>query len=1633
VPTPGATSNVASSVINTANVQIGKTTSTPNISPNGTATYKITVSNSGAAAASNIVVTDFLPTNGGTTAADRFAFVTGSSTFGGPSTVTPAVVTPPTIAPYTGLNRDQVTWTFTGQTLAVGASWTITFQAKAGASVPASTSAYTNDAQVSYNNTVATVVDLATASAPVFVGLSVSGRIFEDFNFGGGPGRAFTAASGMAVVPNARVELYSSAGAYLQATSSDPSGNYGFSGLSATTTYAVRVVNGTVASTRVGGGTCAIASTPCVPVQTFRTNASGGAAVAILDRVGGENPGVSDAASNLIAAALSANAQSVTTTTIGSSSVTGLDFGFNFDTVVNKNDAGQGSLRQFIINSNGLNGEASLAQSGSRTNAGVTEALPTAKESSIFMASDGLAHAGIRVGLTNQLTSNILASNVLASNVLAINLSSLLPAITGQDTVIDGTTQTFNVGNLNSGVLGTGGTLGVDALTLPQLERPEVQLFDGNSLSLGLDVQANTTTIRGLSIYAFGNAVNSDANANIRIGNNFTGTLIEQNVIGSPASSFNCPGAGALSGGDNIRSVGGDSGMIRNTLIGCSAGKGIALESASLGWTITANEVRGNAIGNASFDGIDIENSGSASVTGNLFAGNAGVGIDSFNGTGGNMITNNTVSGNGIGSTGLESAGIRLFGTGSTVRRNIINSNFGAGISVTAAFDYGFVNITTPSSGNTISQNSIFANGTTAGSSTPSAQIGIDLLASSDSQDLGTSPFVTLNDASDADLGGNALLNFPVLESAAIQGSNLVIKGFARPGARLEFFVAAPDPSGFGEGQTYLLTGTEGCTTVSSTCSAIDADATNGTYSGTINGLAQGTDTTNRFQFTLPLPSGITADTSLTATATCLSTDGCSSAPNGSTSEFSGNVRVKVQADLAISKSDGATTAIPGSAVTYTITVSNPASVAVSGVTVTDSFPAALTGITWTCVATGSGSSCPASGSGNLSSVSVNLGATGSVTFIANATINPAATGTLDNTASLTVPANVFDPVTSNNSATDSDTLTPRADLSLTKTVDNTLPVLGRNVTFSLKVTNAGPSDTNGVAVKDLLPTGLVYVSSTPSAGTGYVSATGLWTIGTMAPGAFATLDITATVNARPITNNAEVTASSATDPDSTVNNGIGNGEDDQASASLPGNNIGGTVFEDQNHNGVREAGEPLLSGVTITLTGTTGLTTTTDTNGAYSFNNLSPGAYTVTETDPSGYVSSTPNTFGITLVNTNAAVPDFGDYHGSKITGNVFRDNGFTTGIANDAVRNGGEVGVSNLSVKASDGVNNTSGLTNANGDYELWIPSNFSTTVSVSHLKNPATGTNINGASMVQTSSLNSVTARTRTISGFSSGRTYSAYNFGVLEVSILQPDQIGQASSPGAITYLHLFRPGTLGAVSLNLTGLPGWGHLIYLDADCDGTVSSAEHTSPMISNAGSSFTVSATWPRESDGRLKACALEIVTSVPPGVSTGSTEYAALTAALTWQNNVVVQDNPRVTDSTTVLTAGRLQLTKTARNCGNLISASDPCSGAYATGINGKPDDVIEYRIEYRNTGSSPISLITITDPVPGFTTALPYVVWTQPNGSSLTSPDAHIVLLADPGLSVTFDLPGVVLGDVVLLQPGESGVVLYRVRVK
>ncbi|WP_375605251.1 gliding motility-associated C-terminal domain-containing protein [Flavobacterium davisii] len=90
---------------------------------------------------------------------------------------------------------------------------------------------------------------------------------------------------------------------------------------------------------------------------------------------------------------------------------------------------------------------------------------------------------------------------------------------------------------------------------------------------------------------------------------------------------------------------------------------------------------------------------------------------------------------------------------------------------------------------------------------------------------------------------------------------------------------------------------------------------------------------------------------------------------------------------------------------------------------------------------------------------------------------------------------------------------TPNSNLGITKTVSSATPNVGSNVTFTLTVTNAGPSTATGVIVNDLLPSGYTFVGSLSSVGT-YNSGTGVWTIGALTNGAIETLNIVATVKA---------------------------------------------------------------------------------------------------------------------------------------------------------------------------------------------------------------------------------------------------------------------------------------------------------------------------------------------------------------------------------------------------------------------------------------------------------------------------------------------------------------------------------------
>lgn len=117
--------------------------------------------------------------------------------------------------------------------------------------------------------------------------------------------------------------------------------------------------------------------------------------------------------------------------------------------------------------------------------------------------------------------------------------------------------------------------------------------------------------------------------------------------------------------------------------------------------------------------------------------------------------------------------------------------------------------------------------------------------------------------------------------------------------------------------------------------------------------------------------------------------------------------------------------------------------------------------------------------------------------------------------------------------------VTCNSDLSLTKTVDTALPKVGSNIVYTITLTNSGPDKATGVEVKDLLPSGLTYVSHNAPATSTYNKDTGIWNLSSLTIDANSSLilTITATVNSPGVEINvARIIKSNQIDIDSTPN-----------------------------------------------------------------------------------------------------------------------------------------------------------------------------------------------------------------------------------------------------------------------------------------------------------------------------------------------------------------------------------------------------------------------------------------------------------------------------------------------------------------
>lgn len=225
-------------------------------------------------------------------------------------------------------------------------------------------------------------------------------------------------------------------------------------------------------------------------------------------------------------------------------------------------------------------------------------------------------------------------------------------------------------------------------------------------------------------------------------------------------------------------------------------------------------------------------------------------------------------------------------------------------------------------------------------------------------------------------------------------------------------------------------------------------------------------------------------------------------------------VQPLAQADLAVSKT-GTSSVAQGGNVNYTLTFTNNGPTSVTGAFLNDTVPAAITGVTWSCVASGS-SSCgsASSGSGNavtLTTGSLGIGAANKLTITVSGTASTA--GSITNTVLVAPPGVVSDPVSTNNSSSQTTTVIPPVDLSVTKTGPASI-FNGVNYSYSLSVKNNSTITGNNIVVSDVLPTGLSFVSTSGSGWScGYNSSTRNVSCNLASLAAGATSVITLTVN----------------------------------------------------------------------------------------------------------------------------------------------------------------------------------------------------------------------------------------------------------------------------------------------------------------------------------------------------------------------------------------------------------------------------------------------------------------------------------------------------------------------------------------
>ena len=295
----------------------------------------------------------------------------------------------------------------------------------------------------------------------------------------------------------------------------------------------------------------------------------------------------------------------------------------------------------------------------------------------------------------------------------------------------------------------------------------------------------------------------------------------------------------------------------------------------------------------------------------------------------------------------------------------------------------------------------------------------------------------------------------------------------------------------------------------------------------------------------------------------------------------------------------------------------------------------------------------------------------------------------------------------------------------------------GKEVTYTLTLTNNGPGVATGVKASDQLPSGVAFVKAQGDGS--YDSATGVWDLSglTLAKSEVKTITITVEITGdgagKLVTNVTRITHQDQAGDDPTNN---------ESSASFKGGyNLGGTIYRDSDASYSKGDDEQRFKGVTVALLGEDGtpvldaegnpMTTTTDENGAYQFVGLAPASYRAVIVDPDkgdlagliptqAYTGRGETQAAVTITDASVQGVDFGLVAPATIGDRVWNDED-----GNGA--DNGEPGVPGVTVilKDASGVEVARTTTDANGNYRFTglIPGTYTVDIEVPAGFNAAT----------------------------------------------------------------------------------------------------------------------------------------------------------------------------------------------------------------------------------------------------------------------------------------------------------------------